>query len=207
MIGPLVVCGVLVQPESIIELQRIGVRDSKTLTPKRRVELAGQIQRIVDRISIRRVSAAEIDSLRASGVTLNEIEIKAFASILRSLRPSQAFIDAADINAKRFGTMVGERSGLLSSGCKIVSEHFADSTYPVVSAASIVAKVDRDSRIMELQKEFGAFGSGYPSDPQTVQFVRSLVASKKPLPAIVRKSWKSVERILLESKDEQMRLG
>jgi ribonuclease HII len=60
---------------------------------------------------------------------------------------------------------------------------------------------------MELQKEFGAFGSGYPSDPQTVQFVRSLVASKKPLPAIVRKSWKSVERILLESKDEQMRLG
>jgi ribonuclease HII len=207
MIGPLVVCGVLIQPETAPELQRIGVRDSKTLTPKRRTELAEQIRGIVDKIRLERISAAEIDDFRAKGITMNEIEIRAFASILRSLRPSEAFIDAADVNAERFGIMVGEKSGLVSSGCRIVSEHFADSTYPVVSAASIIAKVDRDSCVRELQKEFGAFGSGYPSDPQTVQFVRSLVASRRPLPAIVRKSWKSVERIRLESEGEQLRLG
>ncbi|RDE15839.1 MAG: ribonuclease HII [Candidatus Thorarchaeota archaeon] len=207
MIGPLVVCGVLVQPESITELQRIGVRDSKTLTPKRRVELAKKIRGIADRISLRRISAARIDDLRAKGVTMNEIEVRAFASILRSLRPDKAFIDAADINAQRFGVLIGEKSGLVSLGCSIVSEHFADSTYPAVSAASIVAKVDRDNRIRELQKNYGAFGSGYPSDSRTVQFVRSFVVDKTPLPAIVRKSWKSVERILRESKGEQMRLG
>lgn len=207
MIGPLVVCGVLIQSESIVELQRIGVRDSKTLTPKRRVELAEQIRSIAERISLKRVSAIEIDDLRAKGITMNEIEVRAFASVLRSLRPSRAFMDAADINAQRFGDLVGERSGLLRFGCSIVSEHFADSTYPVVSAASIVAKVDRDGCIVELQREFGDFGSGYPSDPRTVQFVRSLIADRRPLPMMIRKSWKSVQRIQQEAGGIQMQLG
>jgi len=206
MIGPHVVCGVLIQPETVPELQRIGVRDSKTLTPKRRTELAEQIRGIVEKISLERVSAPEIDDLRAKGVTMNEIEIRAFASILRSLRPIRAYIDAADVNALRFGRLVGERSGLNPLGCEITSEHYADSTYPVVSAASIIAKVDRDSCIRELQKEFGEFGSGYPSDPKTVQFIRSLIVNRMPLPNIVRKSWKSVDRILSEAEGKQLPL-
>lgn len=63
---------------------------------------------------------------------------------------------------------------------KIVVESKADATYPVVSAASICAKVTRDTvvnywRHMEAVDVPVAFGSGYPSDPNTVSWLRSNV--------------------------------
>ncbi|MHA1951397.1 MAG: ribonuclease HII, partial [Candidatus Thorarchaeota archaeon] len=64
-----------------------------------------------------------------------------------------------------------------------------------VSAASILAKVERDRIIDEMHKEYGDFGSGYPSDPKTIGFVRSLIEKGQPLPPIVRKSWDSVRKI------------
>ena len=40
------------------------------------------------------------------------------------------------------------------------------------------------------------FGSGYPSDKKSVNFIKELVSAKKPLPSSVRKSWKPVQKIL-----------
>jgi ribonuclease HII len=85
-----------------------------------------------------------------------------------------------------------------------VSEHKADSTYPIVSAASIIAKVQRDQAITRLHSRYGDFGSGYPSDPKTIEFVRNLVTSKQKLPSIIRHSWDSVRRI--QEEVEQTRL-
>ncbi|MFX0107639.1 MAG: ribonuclease HII [Candidatus Hodarchaeota archaeon] len=206
MIGPLVVSGVLIDSESLSELENLGVRDSKLLTPKKRRELAEDITRICARVETRTVSASEIDTLRGRRISLNDVEANEFAAILKDLRPSVAYLDAADVIAKRFGETVGERSGLKKLGCKIVSEHKADSKYLIVSAASIIAKDLRDRSVLRMHEEYGDFGSGYPSDPKTVKFVTNLVYDEKVLPPIIRKSWESVRRIVEEFKTTQSTL-
>ncbi|MHA2119247.1 MAG: ribonuclease HII [Candidatus Thorarchaeota archaeon] len=194
MIGPMVICGVLLNPEVIPKLEEIGTKDSKTLSPSRRLFLSKKIRSLAVKIEIRSVSAADIDRLRKR-TTLNEIEVTEFVSVVKSLKPQEVYLDAADVNAERFGDKIGELSGLAAKGAVIVSEHKADSKYPIVSAASILAKVERDRIIDEMHREYGDFGSGYPSDPKTIEFVSSLVKDRQKLPPIIRKSWESVRKI------------
>lgn len=61
----------------------------------------------------------------------------------------------------------------------------------VVAAASIVAKVERDQEIAKIRKEFKDIGSGYPSDPKTIKFLKN----NSQLPDFVRKSWATVSRL------------
>ncbi len=72
----------------------------------------------------------------------------------------------------------------------------ADKLIPIVSAASIIAKVIRDTIINELHREYGDFGSGYPSDPRTIRFLKNWVREHGDLPPIVRRSWSTVKKIL-----------
>jgi len=202
MIGPMVICGILVDSDRLHELVEIGAKDSKTLTHKRRLLLKEKIEKITSKIEIRTVSAADIDRLRKR-TTLNEIEVTEFASIAKALNPKEIYLDAADVIAERFGSKIGERSGIASKGAKIVSEHKADAKYPIVSAASIIAKVERDLAIETFHKKHGDFGSGYPNDPKTIKFVRDLVRNGEKLPSIIRKSWESVRKIVdAESTDQ-----
>ncbi len=205
MIGPMVICGILVDSDRLQELVKIGAKDSKTLTHKRRLVLKAQIEKITAKIEIRTVSAADIDRLRKR-TTLNEIEVTEFASIAKALNPKEIYLDAADVIAERFGSKIGELSGIASKGAKIVSEHKADAKYPVVSAASIIAKVERDLAIERFHQKYGDFGSGYPNDPKTVKFVKNLVRNGEKLPPIIRKSWESVRRIVAEESTDQTKL-
>ena len=61
-----------------------------------------------------------------------------------------------------------------------------------------MAKCKRDALIEELHKEFGNFGSGYPSDVRTTQFLRDYVKKHKKAPVIARKSWDTTKRIINE---------
>lgn len=192
MIGPMVVCGVLVDPSDLPVLQEMGVKDSKVLSPKRRTELSRGIRKLVKRIAVRRVTASRIDLLRNRGTTLNEIEVREFALILKTLRPEIAYLDAADVNPDRFRDSVVKRTQLPPERLRVVSEHRADSKYVVVSAASVVAKVERDAAIEVLHRKYGDFGSGYPSDPKTVEFVRGVVNRDEDLPDFVRATWAPV---------------
>ena len=77
---------------------------------------------------------------------------------------------------------------------KLVLEHKADLNYPVVSAASILAKVTRDAEIEKIKKEIGVdFGSGYMSDPRTSEFLKK---NYKKYPEIFRKSWAPYQKII-----------
>ncbi|MBI5378364.1 MAG: ribonuclease HII, partial [Thaumarchaeota archaeon] len=67
-----------------------------------------------------------------------------------------------------------------------------------VSAASIIAKVNRDKEIAKLRKKYD-LGSGYPSDSKTMRFVRDWIFTYKKTPQFVRASWKPV-KILLNKK-------
>ena len=206
MIGPMVICGILVEVECLRELQAIGVRDSKLLSPSRRFELKKDIEQIAQRIDIRAVSAEDIDRRRIY-TTLNEIEVVEFASIAKSLNPEELYLDAVDVVPDRFGVKVAALSGLSPQEVRIVSEHKADSTYPIVSAASILAKVERDRIISSYHEVYGQFGSGYPTDPKTINFVKALVRNNQELPPIIRKSWGSVRKIMDAESKKQMRLG
>jgi ribonuclease H2 subunit A len=80
----------------------------------------------------------------------------------------------------------------------------ADSLYPIVSAASIVAKVTRD-RILEgwlfqedesVVKEGRSWGSGYPGDARTRSWMKSNIDKVFGFPNVMRFSWKPCVQIL-----------
>ncbi|MBU1914405.1 MAG: ribonuclease HII [Thermoplasmatota archaeon] len=188
ILGPLVVCALAV--ESDAELVKLGVKDSKRLTPKRREELEPKIRKIA-RIELREVPAQEIDDRDCS---LNKLEAKVFAELIDRISPEIAYIDAADVNEQNFACMV---KSSLKCRPKIISEHKADDTYPVVSAASIIAKVTRDSRMREIQLEMGQpIGSGYVHDEVTMTFVRNWISDHDCCPPHTRKSWEPAKKLM-----------
>jgi ribonuclease HII len=74
-----------------------------------------------------------------------------------------------------------------------------------VGAASIIAKVERDTHVDALADEYGDVGSGYPSDPTTREFLASYVAAHDQLPACARSSWSTCEDVLAAA--QQSTLG
>jgi ribonuclease HII len=132
---------------------------------------------------------------------MNELEEQWMVDILQRLRWDLAYVDAVDVNAARFGRAIQSH---FAPPRLVVSEHKADSTYPVVAAASIVAKVRRDQRIAELHRLYGDFGSGYPSDPKTVHFLKDWIAHHDTFPDVVRKTWETVSDILSKKRQQPL---
>ena len=120
---------------------------------------------------------------------MNECVARAHARVIRNLRPTLAYVDACDVNEVRYAQMVMVH---LKKPCTIISEHRADATYPLVSAASIVAKVIRDAEIEKIAAANGLIGSGYPSDPETIAYLSAYIRNHRHPPPIARKSWKTV---------------
>ena len=190
VIGPMYVAGVMVEENKLKLIKELGVRDSKLISPKRRVYLAEKIKKIAD-VYLVEVKAKEIDELRKV-MTMNDIEVVSFTNVLLQLRPDMAYLDAADVKAYRFSQNILKK---YKYPIKIISEHNADKNYPIVSAASIIAKVNRDKKICELESVIGKkIGSGYPSDQYTRAFLEELIREGK-MPDYVRTSWKTVEKI------------
>mgnify|MGYP001400290903 FL=1 len=188
VIGPLVVCGVAVEEEREKYLERLKLRDSKKLSPKRRIILARKIRKIAECCPVN-ITAQDIDLLRSKDVNLNEIEKIAIKKIIGELKPDKVIIDSMDVKPERLKSEVeGYRENL-----EVVSEHKADDKYTIVSAASIVAKVERDKAIANLRKEFPNIGSGYPSDPTTIAFLKEIPYDE--MPDFVRRSWSTVSKM------------
>jgi len=195
VVGPLVVCGFLIDEKDEKKLKKIGVKDSKKLTPKKREELASKIEEIGIHIVIIRVPSAKIDANRRRGINLNQIEAIKMAEIINLLEPDKVIVDSPSYNTNKFRDYLWSK--LEKKKVELVSENFADQNYPVVSAASIIAKVNRDEAIEELKKKVGKdFGVGYPHDPRTIEFLNKLAEKNKgKLPSYVRHTWDTVERI------------
>jgi ribonuclease HII len=190
MLGPLVIAGVSINKTKISKLSLIGVKDSKQLTPKSREELYKKIILLVDDYYVAKISPKSIDaSVKNHG--LNQLEAKYMAKVVSKLNPDISYVDSCDVNPQRFGKEISK----LSNNKKIKSYHHADSRFVVVSAASIIAKVTRDKAISRLRK-IHDLGSGYPSDPKTIKFVKTYYTIKRVLPTFVRKSWKPTQKIL-----------
>lgn len=186
VIGPLVVAGVACDSEDY--LKSIGVKDSKKLSQKRREELAEKIRKVA-KVEVVKIPADKLDELMENK-TINEILKESYAEIIRRLRPEVAFIDSPDVKPERLASQLKDMTGV-----EVVAEHRADEKYPLVSSASIIAKVEREKEIEILKCKCGDFGSGYASDPKTIAYLRQL----KEIPPFVRKKWKTLERLSQKS--------
>lgn len=196
VLGPLVVAGVAsAEEEPFLDL---GLRDSKQLTPRAREKLAAEIRNRADRIEVTVASAEEIDMWRMT-MNLNEIEVRMFTMVARGLGCNALIVDACDTDARRFGLNI---SSGLKNNCKVFSAHRADEDNPIVSAASIIAKVERDRQMAlisrRMEQRYGLpCGSGYGSDPITQHFLDTVVRETRGLPEECRVSWKTSSQVLL----------
>lgn len=202
VIGPLVMAGVTIEEKDESKLKNIGVKDSKLLSVSRRELLFDKILDIVRNYKIIIIGPKEVDSeLESEDSNLNWLEAKKSADIINDLGPQVVYLDCPSNNIIAYTNYVMKL--VKDKSIKIVSEHKADMRYPVVSAASILAKVTRDKEIQKIKDQIGIdFGSGYPSDPVTKEFLEK---NYNKFPEIFRKTWESYRRVV---KDKgQAKLG
>jgi len=195
-IGPLVIAGVAVEKNSIGLLIDLGVKDSKLLTAIKREMLYSEIKNIASAINIYKIQPRSIDSVVNRGVRLkrlNYLEAVTMAKVIRDLKPEEVYVDASDVNEKRYAKFI---SRTIKFNPKMICEHKADRKYPIVSAASIVAKVERDQSIEKLHEKYGNFGSGYCHDKVTMSWLRDFVRQNDEYQDFIRYSWEPVKKIL-----------
>ena len=198
VIGSMFVGGFLIEEEDIPEIEELGVKDSKKLSDKKRESIRDRLEKHGEAF-LKEVEAEEIDELR-NVMSLNEIEIKAFTDVIGRTEADKVIVDLPEPNADRFINKLKDQLPARFAEVEFVAEHGADDTYPVVSAASIVAKSARESHVDELKKKYGYdFASGYPHDNPTISFLEKYVEEKGELPEETRKSWSTAERILKEA--------
>lgn len=189
VLGPMVAACVVADPASLPE----GIDDSKKLTSIRRESFADRLRDdSAVHIGIARVSTERIDDPTTD---MNTLTVAAHAEALgQVVRDGLSGVaDACDTNADRFSRRITNR---VDTSIEVFAEHGADETYPLVGAASVIAKVERDAIIDTLGSEFGDVGSGYPSDPTTRAFLKEYVEEYRRLPDCARASWKTSRDVL-----------
>ncbi|KUO93433.1 MAG: ribonuclease HII [Vulcanisaeta sp.] len=192
VIGPMVMAIAVI--DDMDKLKNVGVRDSKELSPQGRSRLLNVLRSILTYMDYEVIEPETIDRyvyLNALNKLEAEVAVKLIGRALRIVNLVRVYIDSPDPNAKRYGDLIRRSVGSV----EVISMNKADKLIPIVSAASIIAKVTRDSIIEELHREYGDFGSGYPSDPRTIGFLRNWVREHGDLPPIVRRSWSTIRRL------------
>ncbi len=192
VIGPMILAGVLINKEQETELRKLGVKDSKDLTPRRREFFAEKIKKIVECFETILISPNEIDKNNGDGTKLNELEALACAKIINKLNKGdnkiQVIVDCPSPSIIKWSDFLKTKIKNLSN-LEIICEHKADKNHIAVSAASILAKSTREKEIDKLKKKYGEkIGSGYTSDPATQRFI-SKYANKYKDEGIFRKTW------------------
>ena len=188
VLGSMFAAAVRADPAGLPE----GVGDSKGIAPAERERLDEQIRAAADSVAVAEIPVARIDDPETE---MNTLTVAAHAEALAGVATDRlaGLVDAGDTDAERFGRRVTER---VDPPVDISAEHGADETDPVVGAASIVAKVARDSHVDSLAQQYGDVGSGYPSDPTTREFLADYVDASGNLPDCARRSWSTCEDVL-----------
>ena len=175
LVGP-VVAAAVVFPPSFRTRKLPGLRDSKQLTAAARERLAPQVRRFAAGVGIGSASPAEIDALGIVGATI--------AAMSRAIRQLPQSADHLLVDALRL-----ECDGL---PCRPIIH--GDALCSSIAAASIVAKVARDSLMVELDALHPGYGfarhKGYPT-PEHLAALERL----GPTP-LHRRSFAPVRRVL-----------
>jgi len=207
IIGPLVVAGVLLERKKLHRLSQLGVKDSKLLFPKKRQAIFSEIMCLAEKHYVVKLLPSQIDRAverKRKLHKLNRLEAQTMTQIINVLKPDEVYVDAADVLEERFKHHIQEG---LTFKTKITARHKADRIYPIVSAASIIAKVERDKEIETLKGVYGDFGSGYLTDKKTLQFLKQCLQKHPEYPNCVRKSWKTAKQFKNEKGTTQKKLA
>jgi len=201
VIGPLVIAGVSIDEKDLDKLKKLGVKDSKLLSPRQRENLFDKIIAAAKNHKIIIIPPKEIDSaLKSESLNLNWLEAIKSAEIIDFLKPEKAIVDCPSNNIPSYKNFLKKH---LKDKTELIVEHKADFKYTVVSAASIIAKVTRDKEIKEIQKKIKEpIGSGYPSDPVTIIFLKK---NYNNYPGIFRKEWASWKNINKKKKQKSLK--
>ncbi len=200
VIGPMVIAITVIEREREDYLREIGVRDSKQLTSNKRETLFELLVETLTNYKYVIIPPQEIDIALTSGSTnLNWLEADKMIELMKCINDhtkiDEVFIDCPSTNTKSYLSYL-EKQLKIKPSCLIV-EHKADQRYPIASAASIIAKVIRDQEIKKIQEEHNVnFGSGYTSDPYTIDFLKTWVQTHKKYPDFVRTSWVTAKKIM-----------
>ena len=192
VIGPMVLAGCLLNEEAEKELKKLGVKDSKQLTQKRREFLSEKIKESAETFEIVVIKPLEIDGQNHDGVKLNEVEAFACAKIINKINKGfnkiKVVIDCPSVNIAKWKDFLKTKIENLSN-LEVSCEHKADQNHVSVSAASILAKCIREKEMDLLKEKYGSeIGSGYCHDPLTCKFLENH-AHKFKDDGIIRQTW------------------
>eukprot|EP00124_Ichthyophonus_hoferi_P005515 Ihof_evm1s821 gene=Ihof_evmTU1s821 len=207
VLGPMVYGTSFCPVSKMDDLKKLGFADSKKLTEPQRDHLFQVIKDNNDYIgyNVHVLSPQEISGsmLRRKKYNLNAMSYDSAIGLVRKalshgVKITQLYVDTIG-DAKKYQHML---SGLFP-GITVVVESKADDTYPIVSAASICAKVTRDTEIkqwrfeeQELTDISRVFGSGYPGDPNTKAWLHQNLDPVFGFPSLVRFSWGTAKKIM-----------
>lgn len=206
LLGPLVMALVCLPDSEISSLRDIRVRDSKSISPEERARLQARIKRLARKkngmVSFRTISPRQIDRFRSLNREggLNELERRTARTLLNFLAghvPAREPLTILLDGEKIFGPLA--RFSLEGISTRVRAEDRADQKFPIVSAASIVAKHHRDLYLQKIfsryAPEFGTIGgNGYPNAP-TKRFLLDYKRRYGCYPPEVRRTWKTLEEI------------
>jgi ribonuclease HII len=199
VIGPLVMAGVMIEEGQ--EKMLGEVKDSKLIPHPKRLKLDQHLRENFEH-KVVITSPEEIDkALNSTDLNLNWLEAHKQAEIINALNPDVAIIDCPSTNPPKFEEYL--RNLLNNKEIKLIVEHKADAIYPVCSAASILAKVERENQVDKLKEKYGNTGSGYPADPNTKAFIKD---NWNKHPEIFRKTWATYKKIAEQEKANQQTL-
>ena len=192
VVGPMVIAGCIIDEKAEDELRKLGVKDSKDLTQKRREFLETKIKELSQAFEIVISTADEIDSSLENGVNLNEVEAIMTAEVINKLNKKSdklsIVVDCPSVSIAKWTDLLKTKVKNLSN-LEILCEHKADKNHVSVSAASVLAKCVREKEMDKIKKIYGnEIGSGYTSDPATQKFLEKF-ASKHKDKGIFRKTW------------------
>ncbi|KAJ1610259.1 hypothetical protein OJ253_1285 [Cryptosporidium canis] len=227
VLGPMVYACLFYPKENEDLLRNINIDDSKKLSAHNRDKINDKIRKLSDKFGWRiHVMSAEYLSCemhRRKKHNLNEIshlaaisKSKCFSSSVFILLDLIKHVISSGVNVTEVyidtvGPPDSYKSKLLSifPNIHITVKPKADSLYPSVSGASILAKVKRDTLLSDWRcsstgiynfgaNRTGSFeqGSGYPGDPKTKEFLRQVFDPVFGFPSIVRFSWSTASEII-----------
>lgn len=139
--GPVVAGAVILDPMLPIE----GLDDSKKISPKRREQLAHEIEAKALAWSVRWSDASEIDSLNILHATM--------LAMRRALLGLRVQPGRVEVDGNRLPSL--EFNGVRLAGKAIVG---GDASVEAISAASILAKVRRDSIMRDYDRLYPGYG-------------------------------------------------
>ncbi|XP_067935444.1 ribonuclease H2 subunit A-like [Watersipora subatra] len=207
VLGPMVY-GVAYSPlDNKGDLKEMGFADSKTLSEPQRDKMFDELNARTDAIGwmVKILSPHYISTcmLRRSKYNLNELShdtaIELIQSVLKKgVRVKEVYVDTVGDPDK-----YQKKLKILFPDLEITVAKKADATYSIVSAASICAKVARDKatqnwKFAEKVELTEDYGSGYPGDPKTKEFLAKNVDRVFGFSKLVRFSWSTASKLLDE---------